>query len=297
MTVPRRYIAHQLPVLRALLQTAIASSRRRPSAQLTLPGPIVSGSVPRRSESLVKDYIRAVGGDPAAYRGVVPAHLFPQWGFPLLATTLRSIPYDLKRVLNGGCRIEMHRPLPMGEPLQLEAWLEDIDDNGSRAVIKNRLRTSAPSAPNAVDAWMYAVVPLEKSNAAKKERPRVPDDAREIARWEIGPSDAVDFAFLTGDFNPVHWSATYARAAGFKSTILHGFATLARAIEGLNRNHFAGDPSRLAVIDVKFVRPLLLPARVGLYLPKDAQQFELFVGTAPGGPAFLTGTFVERADG
>lgn len=289
MTVSRRHLVHQLPVVRALIQTAVASSKKRPKAALTLPGPVVRATVAPRPDKLVSDYVRSVGGEVSAYRGVLPAHLFPQWGFPLLAKTLRAIPYDLKRVLNGGCRIEIHEPLPMGEPLQLEAWLEHIDDNGSRAVIQNRLRTTTRSAPRGVDAWMYAVVPLQKGEG-KKERPRVPADARELGWWQLGPEDAVDFAFLTGDFNPVHWWPAYARAAGFKSTILHGFATLARAIEGLNRNRFAGDPHRLAVIDVKFTRPLLLPAEVGLYV----RDHELYVGAGPNGPAFLTGSFEER---
>lgn len=295
MTVPRRYILHQLPIIRSLIRTAIASSKR-PSAAPELPGPPARADLPPRSSALVRDYIRAVGGDPGAYRGVLPAHLFPQWGFPLLMETLRAIPYDLKRVLNGGCRIEIRRPLPDNEPLQLEARLVDIDDNGSRAVIKNRLRTSTSSAPDAVDAYMYAVVPLkrgDKKDKKDKDRPRVPDDAREIARWSLTPQDAVDFAFLTGDFNPVHWSKPYARASGFPSTILHGFATLARAVEGINRARFAGDPSRLSVIDVKFVRPLILPAEAGLYVRGN----EVFVGTAPSGPCYLTGTFEEIARG
>ena len=81
-----------------------------------------------------------------------------------------------------------------------------------------------------------------------------------------------------------------ARAAGFKNVILHGFATLARAIEGMNRALFAGDPSRLATIDVRFTRPLVLPAKVGLYVRGD----EIFVGSAKGGPANLVGTFTTR---
>ncbi|MEQ1508614.1 MAG: MaoC/PaaZ C-terminal domain-containing protein, partial [Myxococcota bacterium] len=248
---------------------------------------------------LVADYVRHLGGDPSWYRGAVPAHLFPQWGFPLLARTLRAIPYDLRKVLNGGCRIELHRPLPANEPLALEACLETIDDNGSRAVIQNHLVTGTRSAPHAVDAWMYAVVPLKRGDG-KKERPTVPLDARELGWWSISAADAVDFAVLTGDFNPVHWLRPYARAAGFRRTILHGFATLGRAIEALNRNRFAGDVSRLAVIDVKFVRPVLLPADVGLYLVPSASGpagGSLYVGAGPGAPAVLTGTFEERTDG
>jgi acyl dehydratase len=303
--VHRRHVLQQGPVLRALVETAMAASRPRPSTPPPLPGPVVHGTVPPRPRQLVEDYVRHLGGDPAWYRNTVPAHLFPQWGFPLLARTLRSIPYDLRKVLNGGCRIEMHQALPASEPLELDAVLESIDDNGSRAVIQNHLVTGTRSTPRAIDAWMYAVCPLKKGGDAKsngkggKEKPRVPDDAREIGWWSIEPRDAVDFAVLTGDFNPVHWLPPYARAAGFRSTILHGFATLGRAIEGLNRNRFLGDVSRLATIDVKFVRPLVLPAEVGLYVrdPGRSSPAELFVGAGPGGAAYLTGTFTEREDG
>lgn len=289
MPVSRRHALQQGPVVAALLRAALAAVRPRPASPPPLPGPVLRETLPPRPEGLVRDYVRALGGDPGWYRGTVPAHLFPQWGFPLLSRTLAAVPYDLRKVLNGGCRIEIHRPLPAGEPLELEAWLEDIDDNGSRAVIQNRLRTSTRSAPGAIDAWMYAIVPLAKSQGSKKERPRVPQDARELDRWRLTPAHAVDFAVLTGDFNPVHWLPPYARAAGFKSTILHGFATLGRAIEGLNRARFTGDVHRLRTVDVKFVRPLVLPARAGLYV----RDHELYVGAAPGGPAYLTGTFEE----
>jgi acyl dehydratase len=293
VAVSRIHALRQGPVVRALLGAGLAALNRERPREVALPGPVSRARVRPRNPDLVRDYVRHSGGDPSWYRGVLPGHLFPQWGFPLLATTLRGVPYDLRTVLNGGCRIEMHAPLPAGEALELEACLEDIDDNGRRAVIKNRLTTGTRSAPGALDAWMYAVVPLARGDkGAKKERPTVPRDAHELGRWRLTPQNAVDFAMLTGDFNPVHWLKPYARAAGFKSTILHGFATLAYAIEGLNQNRFSGDPTRLAVIDVKFTRPLILPARAGLYV----RERELLVGSAPGGPAYLTGVFQERSD-
>jgi acyl dehydratase len=73
---------------------------------------------------------------------------------------------------------------------------------------------------------------------------------------------------------------------GFRGTILHGFATMARAIEGLVRARFAGDPARLRTFDGRFTKPLLLPARVGLY----ARGADVWVADAPGGPAYLAAT-------
>ena len=120
----------------------------------------------------------------------------------------------------------------------------------------------------------------------------MPMHATELARWRLRLDAGLDFAKLTGDFNPVHWVTPYARAFGFRNRILHGFSTMARAIEGLNRNLFAGSIKGLRTFDCKFTRPLVLPAKVGLYIHdgEDGTQ-QVFVGDAPGGPAYLVGSF------
>lgn len=297
MAVPTRYILHQGPVLGAIARAAwvaVRSSGRpnRPPAEI--PGPEVSATISPRPEDLVRDYIKHVGGDPNAYRRQVPAHLFPQWIFPLQSRGLEGIQYPIQRVLNGGCRLEINAPLPLGESFEATVRLEGIDDNGRRAVVHQRAVTATTRHPEAVVAHVYGIVPLggdKDKSKTKDERPRVPEQAKELARWDIGPKAGLEFAKLTGDFNPIHWIPPAARAAGFRHVILHGFSTMARAIEGLNRNLFAGDVSQLAVIDVKFTRPLVLPARVGLYVRDD----HVFVGDAPGGPAYLVGTYEARS--
>src|SRR4029077_14265359 len=115
----------------------------------------------------------------------------------------------------------------------------------------------------------------------------VPDGAREVARWSLSRNAGLVFAALTGDFNPIHWIAPYARANGFPGPIMHGFGTLGRAWEGLVRALFGGAAHRLRAIDVRFLRPVALPADVGLYLAGT----RFFVGGAPGARAALAGSF------
>jgi MaoC like domain len=291
-------------VIAALGGTALEAGLRRlglsrsnvASGSAAVPGPEIVAEVPAPSPTLVRDYLRFVGGDPGAYKGRVPAHLFPHWGIPLAAQTLRGLDYPLLRVMNGGCCLQMKAPLPQGQPLLVRARLESVDQDSRRAVLRQRVITGTASVPEAVVADIFAIVPLASrtngTNGAPKpgkEAARVPAAARELAFWRLRPDTGLGFALLTGDFNPVHWVRPYARALGHRSTILHGFATLARAIEGLNRGLFAGDVDRLGSIDVRFTRPLLLPARVGLYL----EGRHLTVGDAPGGPAYLDGHFRE----
>jgi acyl dehydratase len=302
MAIPNRYILYQAPVLAALGKTVVSSlAKRGTSAAPELPGPEIVETIPPRPAELVRSYIRHVGGEPSSYRGILPPHLFPQWGFALASRTLLGVDYPLQKVLNAGCRMDIRAPLPADQPLIVRVRLESIDDDGRRALIKQRVVTGTESVPDALVSHMFALVPLGegrdskdgKSGAPKKKKEpiRVPEDARELGFWRLRADAGLDFAKLTGDFNPVHWIPPYARAMGFRNTILHGFSTMARAIEGVQRGMFAGSTRALKVFDCKFTRPLVLPAKVGLYVRGDG---EVFVGDAPGGPAYLVGSFTTR---
>lgn len=298
-----RHLLSQGRVLAALGGTVAEAASQRlglarpgdPRAHL-VPGAEHSARVPAPPPGLVRDFVRHVGGDPAAYRGQLPPHLFPQWAVPLAARTLRGLPYPMLKVINGGCRLQINAPLSAQGPLLVRARLQNIDDDGRRAVLHQRVITGTAGAPDALEADLYVVVPVSGAKRAaaqaqeRKSPARVPAGARELGFWRLGPDAGLTFALLTGDLNPIHWVRPYARAAGFRSPILHGFSTMARAMEGLTRALFAGSVHRLASIDVRFTRPLALPARVGLYLV--GQDF--FVGDARGGPAYLTGSFTER---
>lgn len=298
MAVSLKHVLTQAPVIAALGRVAVDGLRgHRQDVAVQTPGPWLEATLPPRPKELVRDYVRHVGGDPGWYRDRVPAHLFPQWGFPLALRAISTLPYPLFRVMNAGCRLEQHHALPAGEPLLVRARVEAIDDDGRRALLTHRIVTGTRSAPDAVDAELRFWVPLAKKGGADagratRARPTVPADAHELAFLRLPPSAGLDFAKLTGDFNPIHWIPAAARASGFRNVILHGFGTLARAVESLNRARFAQDPLQLATVEARFTRPLVLPAKVGVYA-SDAGG--LWVGDAPGGGAYLEGTFTTAS--
>jgi hypothetical protein len=326
--VSSRYILRQGPVIGALGLTAYRAVQQRLGHQTratVVPGRAVQRRIRPLPRTLIDAYVRYVGGDPKAYRGEVAPHLFPQWCMPALARTLEQTHYPLLRIVNAGCRVQVNAPIPQGESIAVRAQLQDIDDDGRRAVLHQIVTTGTESAPAALVIDFYAHVPLPRSErksaaagpetargsggsgdpragngngkseaatAARRERPRVAFEARELARIRLGRDAGLGFAKLTGDFNPIHWIPAYARASGFPNVILHGFGTMAHAWEGLNRRLFGGDVHALQTFDVKFTRPLVLPHEVGLYV----LGHEVFVGDAPGGPAYLMGSYSTRGD-
>src|ERR1700761_7942879 len=138
--------------LGGMARAALSRPRRGPVPQTPRPPSEAEAPHAPRSDALVRDYLRHVAGDPTLYRGTVPPHLFPQWGFPLALRTLAGLPYPYARAVNAGCRIDVRAPLPAGEPLQGRARLASIDDDGRRAFLKQTLVTGTRRVPDAMTA-------------------------------------------------------------------------------------------------------------------------------------------------
>lgn len=295
--VATKHVLQQGAVLAALGRTALLAIKQQRAPKSTssfvVPGPEITLERPPLPRTLIDDYVRHLGGDPKSYRGLVPPHLFPQWCVPALARTLEGLPYPLLRVVNGGCFVHALAPIPDGEVIRVKAQLVSIEDDGSRAVLKQSVVTGTASVPEALKIEFTAVVPLsdgrepKKAGAVKKEKARVPSVAHEVTRELLSADAGLSFAKLTGDFNPIHWLPPYAKASGFRNVILHGFGTFARAWEGLTRGVLGGDVRAITSFEARLTRPLVLPHEVGLY----TVGHDVYVGDHPGGPAYLTGRY------
>lgn len=298
MSTSWKYIPEHLPVLKGLAQTAVAAILPSgKSTPIATPGPLIERELAPRSRGLIDAYVRNVGGSPSAYRDALPPHMFPQWGFGPASRTLAGIPYPIAKVVNGGARFQVNAPLDPTAPLLVSAQLVNIDDNGKRAVMEQRIVTGNPGNPEALVATLFAIVPLPRPKDAprgpKKPKATVPMDVREVGQLDLRANAGLDFAKLTGDFNPIHWVPAYAKMSGFKNTILHGFGTMARAIECINANVYSGD-APIVDWDCQFTRPLALPARVRVFISNDEHQSEprgVWVGDAPGAAAYMKGNF------
>jgi hypothetical protein len=288
MSVKYKHARHQIPVVAALVQ-ALARSKQGKSDLPPIPGPELSQTIPPRPDALINDYLRHVGGDLSTYKGIVPWHFFPQFAFPLMTKALEAMPYPLTRLMNGGCTCYIKEQLARGKPLEVKTRLSEVDADERRIILTQRISIGTEKTPEAVLVDHVSIIPLGGGGGdkkAKKEKPRVPDAVREIGRFRVGAKAGLEFAFLTGDINPLHWVGPYARSLGHRGPIVHGFNTMAHAIEVLNKNLWAKDVTQLKSFSIRFTRPMLMPGGAGVYL--DAEN-NLYVGDGPEGPAYALG--------
>mgnify|MGYP006290358523 CR=1 FL=1 len=305
MAVPSRFILHQKAALTGIGRLALASAaapiRRRLADESALKASRrFQKTIDPPSPDLVRRYLEHVGGNPGRYVRKLPPHMFPQWTFDLVGRSLQHLPLPLHQAVNGGCRLVQRAPLPTTGPLEVSGQLTDIETTDRKITLTVELTTGTPGRPDAVVAQMYNVLvgrrsaggssdestaTDEQEESQKKGGARVPEGASEVTRWSIPADAGLDFAKLTGDFNPIHWLAPAAKAAGFDHTILHGFSTMARGWEGLVDR--AGRAGAIREMDVRFTRPLVLPADVGLFVDDGT----VAVGDQPGGAAYMIGAY------
>src|SRR4029077_7840071 len=93
-----------------------------------------------------------------------------------------------------------------------------------------------------------------------------PTDTPASAEWKLGGDLGRRYAAVSGDRNPIHMHSRPAKPLGFPGAIAHGMWTKARCLAALDSRL----PDGFAV-DVRFRKPILLPARVEFASAAEAE--------------------------
>jgi acyl dehydratase len=92
------------------------------------------------------------------------------------------------------------------------------------------------------------------------------DDVAEGTRipartYPVDRGDLVKYAGASGDFNPIHWRESFAKAVGLPDVIAHGMYTMAQA--GRFITDWAGDPGAVVDYGVRFSGMVVVPDEGG----------------------------------
>jgi acyl dehydratase len=100
-------------------------------------------------------------------------------------------------------------------------------------------------------------------------------DLKANAEWKLGGDLGRRYAGVSGDRNPIHMHSLTAKPLGFPAAIAHGMWTKARCLAALDSRL----PDTFAV-DVRFRKPILLPARVEFASAAEGEQIDFTVRDA-----------------
>jgi acyl dehydratase len=119
---------------------------------------------------------------------------------------------------------------------------------------------------------------------AKKGFEALPADAPAGAEWKLPGDLGRRYGGVSGDRNPIHMHSLTAKPLGFPGAIAHGMWTKARALAQLESEL----PDNFEV-EVRFRKPILLPARVYFAEQKTGDRILFAVRDAKKGTPHLDG--------
>jgi len=260
MTVGLGLLRHHGPMLRTMARILLASAlpgRRRAVGAGAGAGAGDAATIRRTIApppiALVERYI-AWAGAAGRYRRELPPHMVSQWSTPLVGELLLQLPYRLTRVINQGVTLKVNGPLPRGVPLALSASLQNIEEADGRAKVTVLIVTGTAQQADLVETQLHLSFILPGPRPVRTPRAPAPEqDWQTAGNWHASAGDGLQFALLTGDFNPIHWCGPLARRSVFGGKVLHGFGSLVRSYEALPE-------SSCREIGIRFLRPVPLPS-------------------------------------
>jgi acyl dehydratase len=170
----------------------------------------------------------------------------------------REFPVRMIGLIHLTHEIELFAPLPADARLALDCRL----DSGRTKPRGDEFRLVTEALWNNALAWretMYFVAPaLRPARRPPAETPKLPPL---LGEWPVPADTGRRYARVSGDWNPIHLASLLARPFGFPAAIAHGMWTVARCLGWLTN----GVVEAGARLEVRFLKPLLLPGHVRLH--------------------------------
>ena len=254
-----------------------------PEIELELPGV-------RPDPEKVAAYARVCG---FALRDLLPPTYPMVLAFPLHMAVMAdgSFPFGAIGLVHVENRIEQRRPIGLDEELTLRVRPTKLKPHpkGQTFSLLTKVLSGRRIAWESTSTMLRRGKPAADSGA---DGPKSADIERFSARrpleasatWELGGDLGRRYGAVSGDRNPIHMHALAAKPLGFSRAIAHGMWTKARCLAALESRL----PDAFAV-DVRFRKPILLPARVEFASAGEGDEIDFEVRDAKRGTPHLEG--------
>jgi acyl dehydratase len=139
-------------------------------------------------------------------------------------------------------------------------------------------------------AWHQVTTFLHQQKTSLSDEPKPPPQKQP----KLGPPNSVlritsgqirHYASIGGDHNPIHTNPIAARLFGFPTVIAHGMFSAAAVLANIE-----GQLPAAVKYSVRFAKPVVLPARAGLYVDRDANGWHLTLRNLAKGYPHLSAT-------
>jgi len=232
----------------------------------------------------VAAYARVCG---FALRGTLPPTYPHMLAFPLQMAVMSdgSFPFGAVGLVHVENTVAQRRPIGIDEEMTIRVRPTKLQPHskGKTFSLETEVLVDGEEVWESVST-MLRRQPTAEEDSKKGEEPDPFESLPTVAEWRLGGDLGRRYAGVSGDRNPIHMHALTAKPLGFPSAIAHGMWTKARALAAIgNRLPDAFEA------EVRFRKPILLPARVEFAEQEEGDEILFAVRGAKDGTPHLAG--------
>ena len=258
--------------------------------------PVVSRSSELPTRTVTIDELPIDRVNVAEYAGVTGLrygnHVPLTYPFALTFPAMMSLVtgFDFPFAAMGSVHTENHitqyRPIAVTDTVGVRVHAENLREHRKGLLVD--LVTDV-SVGNDV-AWHQVTTFLHQQRTSLSDEPKPPPQKQP----KLGPPNAVlritpgqirHYASVGGDHNPIHTNPIAAKLFGFPTVIAHGMFSAAAVLANIE-----GQLPDAVKYSVRFVKPVVLPARANLYVDRVTDGWELALRHASKGEPHLLGS-------
>ncbi|HZN84746.1 MAG TPA: MaoC/PaaZ C-terminal domain-containing protein [Mycobacterium sp.] len=212
--------------------------------------------------------------------------------FALTFPTVMSLVtgFDFPFAAMGSVHIENHitqyRPILVTDTVSVRTHAENLREHRRGLLVDIVTDVNVGNET----AWHQVTTFLHQQKTSLSDEPKPPPQKQPKpgppnAVLRITPGQIRHYASVGGDHNPIHTNPVAAKLFGFPTVIAHGMFTAAAVLANVE-----GQLPDAVKYSVKFAKPVVLPARAGLYVDRISDGWQLTLRNLSKGDPHLTGT-------
>jgi acyl dehydratase len=246
--------------------------------------------------TLTVDELRIDPANVAAYANVTGLRFGDAvpltYPFVLTFPTVMSLVtgFDFPFAAMGSVHIENHiasyRPILVTDTVSAQVHAENLREHrrGLLVDIVTDVKVGSDRA------WHQVTTFLHQQRTSLSDEPKLPPKKQPKpgppnAVLRITPSRIRHYASVGGDHNPIHTNPIAAKLFGFPTVIAHGMFSAAAILANIE-----GQLPDAVKYSVRFAKPVVLPARAGLYVDRTSTGWQLTLRNLSNGDPHLAAT-------
>jgi acyl dehydratase len=182
--------------------------------------------------------------------------------------------------------ITQHRPISVTDTVGVAVHAENLREHRRGLLVDIVTEVKVGNEL----AWQQVTTFLHQQRTSLSDEPK-PEPEKQAklgppnALLRVTPGQKRHNASVSGDLNPIHTNPVAAKLFGFPTVIAHGMFSAAAVLANIE-----GQLPDAVKYSVRFAKPVVLPAKAGLYVERDGDGWELTLRNLKKGYPHLTAT-------